>query len=244
MNPNDTLSPTNLYRRRNAFDKLKQAALSASNQLGAMSSTLLVTAEWKPFHDRVNASEQILTEMLNDLRQSQIQYMRDLPLLSAESRLSLKALDAKLAVQEGAAYQWIQSNRRGYFPNSPEIDEWIYLDESIWITFQLHSTLDPVSAETTDLCLAWRFASLKYLSNTNTNLDKNHPPPHFQFGKWADDHNPVNRPEVTGLRSELLKAFLPHVPELAFVTTYVSSCTLTLGKGRNEWRASLVEAST
>ena len=238
MHATDIPSPADLYRRRYAFDAIKKAALYASNQLGAMSSTLLVPAEWKPTHDRANASRQILKGVLKDLKDSQIQYQRDLPLLSPESAMSLKAVDEKLVAQERAARQWFLSHRRGRWSEGSTVGDWIFLDESIWLSFNLRPELDPVSAETTELYLSWRFANLEVRSCPDENGDKNALPPFFRFGKWADDHFPADRPEVAGLRSELLKAFLPHVPELAFVATYVFACTVTLERGTT-WRASL-----
>lgn len=238
MNTPNIPSPADLYLHRHAFDEIKKAALYASNHLGAMSSPLLVPAEWKPIHDRANSALQILRGVLNDLRESQIQYQRDLPSLSPELAMSLKALDEKLVVHERAAHQWVLSNRRGARTAS-KVGDWIYLNESIWMSFQFQSELDPVSAESTELCLDWRFASLEFRPCRGENEGVEISSPFFQFGQWTDDHFPVDRPEVTGLRSELLRAFLPHVPELAFVTTHVSSCTLRLEKG-TEWQASLL----
>ena len=241
MNTQNFPSPADLYRHRYAFDQIKKAALYASNQLGAMSSPLLVPAEWKPIHNRANSARQILREVLNDLRESQIQYQRDLPSLSLELAMSLKALDEKLVVHERAAHQWVLSNRRRARTAS-KVGDWIYLNESIWMSFQFQTELDPASAENTELCLAWRFASLEFRPCADENEGVEVSDPFFRFGQWADDHFPVDRPEVTELRSELLRAFLPHVPELAFVAGYVSSCTLSLQNG-TEWQASLSVAS-
>ena len=237
MNTQNIPSPIDLYRHRFAFSKLKTAVLYASNQLGAMSSPLLVPEEWKPIHNRANASRQILSGVLKDLKESQIQYQCDLPSLSPESAMSLKALDEKLVVHEKAAHQWVLSNRRRARTAS-KVGDWIYLNESIWMSFQLQSELDPVSAENTELCLDWRFASLEFCPGLDEEGGIEISPPFFRFGQWADDHSPVNRPEVTGLRSELLKAFIPYVPELMFLAEYVSSCALRL-EGGTEWQASL-----
>lgn len=238
MNTPNFPSPADLYRHRHAFDEIKKASLYACNQLGAMSSPLLVPAEWKPIHDRANSARQILRGVLIDLTESQIQYQSDLPSLSPELAMSLKALDEKLVVHERAAHQWVLSNCRRARTAS-KVGDWIYLNESIWMSFQLQSELDPASAENTELCVAWRFASLEFrpCADENEGVEISHP--FFQFGQWADDHFPVDRPEVTGLRSELLKAFLPHVPELAFLATCVSSCALRLQNG-TEWQASLL----
>ncbi len=238
MHATDIPSPADLYRHRYAFDAIKKAALYASNQLGAMSSTLLVPAEWKPIHDRANVSRKILKGVLKELRDSQIQYQRDLPSLSPESAMSLKALDKNIVAHESGAHPWFLSHHRGHGSEGSKAGDWIFIDESIWLGFNLRPELDPVSAETTELYLSWRFANLEVRSCPDENGDKKALPPFFRFGKWADDHFPADRPEVTGLRSELLKAFLPHVPELGFVAAYVFACTLTLERGTT-WQASL-----
>lgn len=110
------------------------------------------------------------------------------------------------------------------------------------MTLHFRTELDDVSAVDSKLFLDWRFASLTVNLHPGQ-PDMELPSQFFQFGKWVDDNFPADRPEVHGLRSELLKAFLPYVPEAAFLAGYVSKCSLTL-QNKRRWQTPALSAST
>ena len=233
--------PTDLYRHRYAFDRLKRAALHGSNQLGMAFVALVLPPEFEPMKKRLNSSQQILKKALRDLKASKIDFQANLPLLPAELLEALRGLDQRLVACERSACHWLLSNRR--VPDTEADGNWICFGQSIWMRFQFDSELDPESAEVTELHLDWRFPFVECRLADEAHRDRCMSPSLFRFGQWADDHDPVDRPEISRLESEFLKAFLPHVPEIAFLASYVLSCTLTLDRGR-EWHAPLSRLNT
>ncbi len=206
-------------------------------------SALVLPPEFEPMKKRLNSSLKILKKGLRDLKASKIDLQANLPPLYAESLEALTVLDQRLMACERAARRWLLSNRRVSDAEESRTGDWICFNQSIWMGFQFDSELDPASAEVAELHLDWRFPFVECRLDDEARIEKYVSPPLFRFGQWADDHDPVDRPETSGLQSEFLKAFLPHVPEIAFFASYVLSCTLTLDRGK-EWHASLSRLNT
>lgn len=243
MNEETVLSPRDLYRHRYAFERIKKGTLYGANQIGSMFAALRLPAEFEPVQRRLHSVLEILGETLQDLKRSQIGFQTKLRPLSAELHEALRVLDRNLVVYEGAAHRWLISSCREPGTEEVRTGEWVYINQSVCMSFQFRKDLDPSSAEVAQLCLDWRFPYVECRLGDEAHIETRISSPLFKFGQWADDHDPVDRAETAGLHSELLRAFLPHVPELAFLASYVSSCTLTLYKGK-EWHASLLPVNT
>ena len=56
--------------------------------------------------------------------------------------------------------------------------------------------------------------------------------PHFEFKPFGDEFNPFDRRELVHVKSELLLAVLPRIPELAFAAQFVRSVTIEIGGDR------------
>lgn len=220
----------NILRNRMATDDLLERLRKASNELAAgldipfpgLQPACSSARNQAKRIDRLLWATRLKTA---SLRERQIS---DLPDLTQVQVDILAHLDRRMLSVVPALRDWFEGQvpPRGAIGKSR--GDWIEIDKSVWIKFQFRHDLDSELSQSWPLELGWQFG--RVLCRWRCTRSDDHA--RFEFQPFADELKTVDRRERSDVKSELLLAVLPRIPELAFAAKFVERLSLQVGNSR------------
>ena len=219
-----------ILRNRMATDDLRERLRKASNQLAAGLDTPMpgLQAACSSARSRAKRIDRILWAAHQNAGSLREQQMSELPDLTQVQIDILAHLDRQMLLLRPALGDWFDSMvpPRGILGKSP--GDWTEIDKSVWIKFQFRQDLDSEFSQSWPLELGWQFGRVLCRWRRPPSVDD----PRFEFQPFADELKTVERRERSDVKSELLLAILPRIPELAFAVKFVERLSLQVGDSR------------
>lgn len=228
-----TADPTfvkDILRNRMATDDLLERLRRASNELAAGLDTLMpgLQAACSSARNRAKRIDRLLwaaRQKTASLREQQLSHLPDPTQVQIDI---LAQLDRQMHSLGPALGDWFDSMvpPRGILGKSP--GDWTEIDKSVWIKFQFRQDLDSELSQSWPLELGWQFGRVlcRWLCPTSDDH------PRFELQPFADELKTVDRRERSDVKSELLLAVLPRIPELAFAAKFVERLSIQVGNSQ------------
>ncbi len=220
-----------ILRHRMATDDLLERLRKASNALAAGLSIAIPGLQ--PACSAARTKAKRIDQLLCTARQKTAvlreRQMSDLLDLTQAQIDILAHLDRQILMLGPALGDWFA---RKFQPRSllgKSRGDWIEIDESVWIEFQFKQDFDSELLQIWPLQLGWSFGRVLCRLGGPIHGDTRS---HFEFQPFADELKTVDRPELAVVKSDLLLALLPRIPELAFVAKFVERLSLQVGTSR------------
>lgn len=220
-----------ILRQRMATDDLLARLKNASNALAPGLS--IDIPGLKPgctaAHTRARGMANLLWAAKLKARVLREQQLSDLPGLTQEQIDILVHLDRQVLLLIPALSDWFD---RKFPPRSrlgKSRGDWIEIDDRVWIEFEFEQDFDPELAQVWQLVIGCRFGRVLCRLGRPIPGDAR---PHFEFQPFADELKTVDRREHVDIKSDLLLAVLPRIPELAFAAKFVERISLQIGDSR------------
>ena len=219
-----------VVRNRMATDDILERLRKASNELAAGLNIPFpdLQPECSSARNRAQRIDQLIwseRQKAASLRERQISELSDL----SQAQIHILAqLDRQILLLGPALGDWFESKvpPRGVL-GIPRGD-WIEIDESVWIKFQFRQDLDSELSQSKPLELGWQFGRVLCRWRCPTSDEQSR----FEFQPFADELKTVDRWERSVVKSELMLAILPRIPELAFAAKFVERLSLQVGNSR------------
>jgi hypothetical protein len=219
-----------ILRNRIATDDLLERLRKASNELAAGLDIPIpgLHPACSALRTRAKRIDQLLwaaRQKAASLRERQISELSNLTQVQIDI---LAHLDRQMLLLGPALRDFFESkvSLRGALGISR--GDWIEIDEPVWINFEFRQDLDSELSQSRSLELGWQFG--RVLCRKGSIPSDEHP--RFEFQPFADELKTVDRPDLSDVKSELLLAVLPRIPELAFAAKFVESISLQVGNSR------------
>jgi hypothetical protein len=213
-----------------ATDDLLEGLRKASNELAAGLDTPMrdLQAACSSARNRAMRIDRLLwaaRQKAASLRERQISELSDLTQAQVDT---LEHLDRQMLLLAPALGEWFDSMvpPRGILGKSP--GDWTEIDKPVWIKFQFRHDLDSEFSQSWPLELGWQFGRVLCRWRCPPSVDHRR----FEFQPFADELKTVDRREHSDVKSELLLAILPRIPELAFAAKFVERLFLQVGDSR------------
>ncbi|MDP2370316.1 hypothetical protein [Rhodoferax sp.] len=219
-----------ILRQRSATDDLLEKLRNAGNALspGILTETVLPGLQPATSAARARAGR-IVDAIWAEYEKAAIlreQQMSELPDLTQEQIDNLSHLDRQMLLLAPG----LSDLFAGLFPFGSTIGkspgDWIAIDEHLWISFDIQQDFD------SELAQVWQKSFGRIFGGVRCRMGRPSPGdarPHFEFRPFADDLKRVNRPEHADIKSDLLLAVLPSIPELAFAAKFVELVYVRIG---------------
>ncbi|MDD5333324.1 MAG: hypothetical protein PHS32_06210 [Rhodoferax sp.] len=219
-----------ILRNRMATDDLLERLRKASNELAAGLDIPFpgLLPACSSARNRAKRIDRLLWAVRQKAASLREQQMSELPELTQVRTDILAHLDRQMLLLGPALGDWFEGQvpHRGAIGKSR--GDWIEIDNSVWIKFQFRHDLDSELSQSWPLELGWQFG--RVLCRWRCTPSDDHP--HFEFQSFADELKTVDRRERSDVKSELLLAVLPRIPELAFAAKFVERLSLQVGNSR------------
>ena len=223
MNSTSKALAQTVLRQRIFGDEL-EAKLSAACDSTLNSNWMDVPPPWQEIQHRQAVLHEEISDLFVEQKAVQSRLVAELPLLPSEFVGPLTHLDQQVSFHDAGVCMWLQR----MFPDRRRVDvregQWIDGKQSFYATVHFSEALDPATAASRELSLSWRFPSSRFKRMYFTDAKYR---PFVEYKHWADQSS-VIRQESQSLTSELLRALLERIPELAFVAGYATSLILTV----------------
>lgn len=227
----DIESIRDILRQRMATDDLLGRFRNASNALAAGLSIDIpgLQPACSASHTRARRIANLLWAAKRKARVLREQQLSDLPDLTQEQIDILAHLDGQILLLAPALSDWFE----GKFPLRSRLGkspgDWIEIDERVSIEFKFGQDFDPELAQVWQLVIGCMFGGVICRLGRPIPGDARS---HFEFQPFADELKTVERREHVDIKSDLLLAVLPRIPELAFAAKFVERLSLRMGDSR------------
>ncbi len=234
MNSKSKALAQTLIRQRMFGDELQAKLLEANNSTHNF-DFVDAPPPWQAIQHRRVVLHGAIRDLLTEQKAVQSRLIAELPILSSEFAEPLTHLDQQLYAHDAGICNWLQRMFHDRRRVGTQEGEWVDGEQSFYAAVVFSHELDPETAEIQGLGLSWRFPGTRFKAMHAPDVKYR---PFVEYHHWADQTS-IIRQETQSLNSELLRALLERIPELAFVAGYATSVILT-SKGRGSWTASLV----
>jgi hypothetical protein len=192
-----------------------------------------VPPPWQEIQPRKAVLHESIHDLFTEQKAVQSRLISELPILSSEFVEPLIHLDQQLSFHDAGVCHWLQHIFHDRRRVGTQEGEWVDGEQYFCAAVQFSHELDAETAGIKGLGLSLWFPGTCFKSMRATNAKRR---PFVEYQHWHGQ-SLVNRPEAQSLTSELLRALLERIPELAFVVGYATSVILTLkGRGGAGWR--------
>lgn len=234
MNSKSKVLAQTLIRQRMFGDELQAKLLEAKNSTHNF-DFVDVPPPWQAIQNRRVVLHEAISDLLAEQNAVQSRLIAELPILSSEFVEPLTHLDQQLYAHDAGICNWLQRMLHDRRRVGTQEGEWVNGEQSFYAAVLFSQELDPETAAIQGLGLSWRFPGTRFKAMHAPDAKYR---PFVEYQHWADQSS-IIRQETQSLTSELLRALLGRIPELAFFAGYATSVILT-SKGRGSWTASVL----